>query len=885
MAHIFICYSRADTVEVDKLAQEIEKAGYVPWIDRGSIGGGDIWDERTAQAILECDAFIVILSPNAIQSDNVKDEINFARDNEKRIIPVRIKPVKLPASLHLRLARFQIVDIEKTTGLEMLMDSLRGIKEGSYEPQQGQVYPSGISKSYSVTSKQANDSETSLEEFSQGKRDPISSLSDVLSVRPSARKYLLVMIAVVVLFTGYILSRVMWLGQEPTQEHAFTLPEKPEQESFVFLMTPFWGLDEETREEGKVMQVLITRAIIEALDEEEGIEIISEDVESRPRSDLEARRLGDSLKADIVVWGEVLTLRGDVEITSHITNISGSLDSKRRSANTLRTSSLETNQLSLRNKNAEEVRNLALLALSMYHRRNGQYAEALDLISKIKPTSLESTTEYGRTLLFSGKEDEAEKVLKDGLEKYSNSPSLMALLAELYWYQDKLELALSYQQKASIIEPENQDHYYGLIRLYQQLEEYDQAFATISRAREMDPREPSWLHLLGSLYTTQGNPDEALEAYIEAIELDPSEARSYQMLGDFYNEQGNYSDALAAYERAIELNPDDPWLYFYLGIFLDGQDNDNKAREMIHKAVEIAPDNSWLYFLVGEFFNKQGNYSDALAAYERAIELDPNEAYYYDTLGNVYRYMGNFDKAIKAFLSAIKIAPRVSGYYWSLGHAYMDKGQYDEAISEFNRAIALDPKDVHLLRNLGRIYRNNGDYDRAILTFHKALELDSTNAYTHNALGLAYYLQGAFNEAAQRLKAAVSLEPEHLEFKLDYAVSLLRSGQALDSYDFLSISSESLDESKSDDAWRLPIIRFYLGQISETELRDLAEKSMLTEGEAYYFIGMGYLLNFGRALDSKAPDSMKARSFFQKSLEYGPHTYRLLTRTELRRLE
>ena len=116
MSHIFISYSRKDTNIVDKIASALKRAGFNLWLDRGNIEGGDLWDDCIAQAIIDSDIFVVALSPNAVESKNVIDEIVFACDEHKRIIPVYIKSVILPANLRLRLSRIQFIDMSNWNG-------------------------------------------------------------------------------------------------------------------------------------------------------------------------------------------------------------------------------------------------------------------------------------------------------------------------------------------------------------------------------------------------------------------------------------------------------------------------------------------------------------------------------------------------------------------------------------------------------------------------------------------------------------------------------------------------------------------------------------------------------------------------------------------------
>ena len=105
----FISYSRANEGFAIRLAKDLKSAGYDVWLDQLDIPTGARWDDELEIALETCTTFMIILSPESMQSQNVKDEIGFAIDAGKNILPLKIKSVVIP----LRLRRFQYVDFTK----------------------------------------------------------------------------------------------------------------------------------------------------------------------------------------------------------------------------------------------------------------------------------------------------------------------------------------------------------------------------------------------------------------------------------------------------------------------------------------------------------------------------------------------------------------------------------------------------------------------------------------------------------------------------------------------------------------------------------------------------------------------------------------------------
>ncbi len=103
----FISYSRANSEFAVRFAKDLKVEGFDVWLDQLDIPKGSRWDDEIEKALDSSSTFIIVLSPESINSQNVKDEVGYAIDNRKHILPVLLKPCKVP----FRLRRFQFVDL------------------------------------------------------------------------------------------------------------------------------------------------------------------------------------------------------------------------------------------------------------------------------------------------------------------------------------------------------------------------------------------------------------------------------------------------------------------------------------------------------------------------------------------------------------------------------------------------------------------------------------------------------------------------------------------------------------------------------------------------------------------------------------------------------
>ncbi|MFI5264866.1 MAG: TIR domain-containing protein, partial [Candidatus Kapaibacterium sp.] len=107
MADIFISYSSLDKEKADQLSELLASAGLSVWIDQSGIDVATSWSGEIVDAIEGCKAFVILLSPNSVESKNVIKEVALAAERNKKILPLDLEPVALPRDLAYHLAGIQ----------------------------------------------------------------------------------------------------------------------------------------------------------------------------------------------------------------------------------------------------------------------------------------------------------------------------------------------------------------------------------------------------------------------------------------------------------------------------------------------------------------------------------------------------------------------------------------------------------------------------------------------------------------------------------------------------------------------------------------------------------------------------------------------------------
>lgn len=119
----FFSYSKVDAEFALKLAKELRAAGANLWIDRLDIVGGERWDVAIEAALDSCEGMLAVLTPESTSSINVMDEVSYALEEGKHVVPVLHKECKIP----FRLRRVQYIDFTASydRGLAALLKALK----------------------------------------------------------------------------------------------------------------------------------------------------------------------------------------------------------------------------------------------------------------------------------------------------------------------------------------------------------------------------------------------------------------------------------------------------------------------------------------------------------------------------------------------------------------------------------------------------------------------------------------------------------------------------------------------------------------------------------------------------------------------------------------
>lgn len=127
--NLFFSYSRADGFDfAARLASDLNAKGFDVWLDKEDIRAGTEWDREIEKALENCDCLLYIETPKSVDSNNVLNEVYFALEQNKKVIPLILIDSKTP----FRLQRLQHIDFtnDYDSPLALLVKELENKSSG-----------------------------------------------------------------------------------------------------------------------------------------------------------------------------------------------------------------------------------------------------------------------------------------------------------------------------------------------------------------------------------------------------------------------------------------------------------------------------------------------------------------------------------------------------------------------------------------------------------------------------------------------------------------------------------------------------------------------------------------------------------------------------------
>ena len=386
------------------------------------------------------------------------------------------------------------------------------------------------------------------------------------------------------------------------------------------------------------------------------------------------------------------------------------------------------------------------IVIGRAYRQSGLLAEAAEEFKKaiaLDPHFPRSHHYLGITYL----EDEGQSKIGEALEEFkievaANPDEFFAnyYLGVVYIFQRKWDLATTFLQKASSIEPNNPDPYFQLGQAYQELNQHERAIEVLKKSIALNP-------------DLAHNKNQVTKAHARL-------AQSLLKLGQTEAGQKELQIASDLKAQAFKL-----------------EQQTAGSAPGIGKRGLAARDTNLSELGFGQRVGSQSVERD-----EKTIqELKNGAAYYEKILATAHNNVGllraerqDYLAAAQQFAMAVKWNPKQAGLDYNLGLAYYKSGLFEEAIPPLENELKTHPENLQARVLLGMSCFMSEKYTRASELLGSMVDSTAGDINTYYALASSLIKQGK-TDVAERVigqMKTVTGDSPHLHLLLRRGVFL-----------------------------------------------------------------------------------------------------------------
>ncbi|GAB4115923.1 MAG: hypothetical protein Kow00103_11120 [Candidatus Caldatribacteriota bacterium] len=360
---------------------------------------------------------------------------------------------------------------------------------------------------------------------------------------------------------------------------------------------------------------------------------------------------------------------------------------------------------------------------------------------------------------------------KESKRVYEQAAQAYFRLGYSFYSNQRIEQAIDYFKKAVEYNPDLLEAHIYLAQIYYDQEEIGLALQEAERILAIDPqnKDVSWLvkkaeqsskygrdayenYERGYLAYKEADYLQAVNYFQKAIQNNPDYKEPHYYLALCYYYLRDYDSSIRQWKEVIRLDPFDNSAKLYL----------NKAEEEKRYGRETLShfDTGYDYYIRGEYekavqeFNQSLNFNPA---YEKARQFLARAYYQLDQMDKYREEIGKISESKRE-----EEQGKAEDYY-KLGYEFYYLKDYDVAIDELKKALNINRNHYAARFLLGECYFQKNEYQLAQTEYEEIVNSKEENEYIDDALlgsGWCFYLRGEYQQAIDRFFRLISNYPK-----------------------------------------------------------------------------------------------------------------------------
>ena len=406
-------------------------------------------------------------------------------------------------------------------------------------------------------------------------------------------------------------------------------------------------------------------------------------------------------------------------------------------------------------------------------RLSGKSQESVDAYNhglRLSPNSLDGLSGLAQTYSVTGKNDEAERLLKQVLAADPRRSNDALVLGDIYMRAANYTAALDALNRAERAHPDARPELLMGI-CYERLKRMDMANHYFDLAKRHAPDNPEVQRSMAGYFREMGKYGEAIDALKSIRNPKPDVLAE---LAYTYQLDGRLNDSARLYEQAANAAPKDLALQLSAAQAEVGAGYIDQANSFLDRAASIDANYYRLHAIRGEIARMREQDLDAIKEYETALArlpAEPAEGPLYGIqlhmdLMDLYksaRNHGAADQQLKVAQDEInrlnEQGPNRAPFLRLRALIRMHGGNLDSALQDIKDALAINAHDPNGLQLSGDILMKMGRTEDAMDVYKRILAIDTNNRFALISLGYASRAAGRDQAAEKYFQRLAQADP------------------------------------------------------------------------------------------------------------------------------
>ncbi len=409
---------------------------------------------------------------------------------------------------------------------------------------------------------------------------------------------------------------------------------------------------------------------------------------------------------------------------------------------------------------------------------------------------------------------EAERLVKDVLQKDPNHVAGRVLLADVLFAQDKRQEALAELNRAIELDPKRVESVIALAKYYIRTNDIAKAEETFRRAIAVNENYALGHSEYAKFLVQAGRTDQAEAEFRRAVEVEPQNRDARFVLASFYLVNKRYDKAEEAYKALADFDKDKPEGRYILADFYSSVGRYDEAISIYQEIIGKSPDYTRGRYRMAEIMLQRGDSRGATDQVEQVLKANPRDMQALLLRSRIHLQGGDPDgakKAIEDLKEVLKQEPNSRAGLYFMAEANFRAGRVEQARAFSSDLAKYYPDYLPAKLMQAQINLATKDAPAAVVIANDLMDKLSQEApsadlspqmlaelrqRTLTARGVAQLQLGKTKQAREDLTAARDIAPNSpssynnlalvaiFEKKMDEAAGLYERALAIDNANF-----------------------------------------------------------------------------------------------------